>query len=83
MKEQPNGHAVCHFDWTCLYDWLLRGWSVGDVLKVTHSAWVKPPAGLPWSVTDDDRRQTTTDARVQTNTAPPTLFVGGPIISTR
>jgi len=21
MKEQPNGHAVCHFDWTCLYDW--------------------------------------------------------------
>jgi len=31
---------------------------------------VKPPAGPPWSVTDDDRRQKMTDVREQKNTGP-------------
>jgi len=29
---------------------------------ITWPAWVKPPAERPWSVTDDDRWQITTDA---------------------
>jgi len=40
---------------------------MGDV--IAWPARVKPPAGPPWSVTDADRqrRQTTTDAREQSN----------------
>jgi len=38
---------------------------------------VKPPAGPPWTVTDDDRRR---HAREQNNTSP-TLCVGGLLIS--
>jgi len=36
---------------------------------------VKPPAGPPWSVTDDDRRQRAKQYW------PPTLRVGGPVIN--
>jgi len=35
----------------------------------------------PWSVPDADRRQTTTDARRAKQYCPPTLCVGGPVIS--
>jgi len=34
----------------------------------------------PWSVTDEDRRQTTTDARKHHYSGPRTLYVGGPVI---
>jgi len=54
-------------------------WRRHDV--IAWPARVKPPAGPPWSVTDDDRRRRPKTPESITIVWPPTLCVGGPVIN--
>jgi len=52
-----------------------------DVTLLAHRVLSLVSYVAPWRVTDTDRRQTTTETRRAKQYWPPTLCVGGPVIS--
>jgi len=80
VKQKIKGVALT--DVTLLARRAVLPWSYNytEGGMMSSPARVKPPAGPPWSVTNDDKRQTTTDARKHHKSGSPTLCVSGPVI---